>query len=43
MIFVPSHKGISHNPAEHTDARDIEAGATILLRTMLELAATDFV
>jgi N-carbamoyl-L-amino-acid hydrolase len=43
MIFVPSHKGISHNPAEHTDARDIEAGANILLRTMLELAATDFV
>jgi N-carbamoyl-L-amino-acid hydrolase len=42
MIFVPSHKGISHNPAEHTDARDIEAGANILLRTMLELAATDF-
>jgi N-carbamoyl-L-amino-acid hydrolase len=43
MIFVPSHKGISHNPAEHTDARDIEAGANILLRTILELAATDFV
>ena len=42
MIFVPSVKGISHNPAEHTDAPDIEAGANILLRTMLELAATDF-
>lgn len=42
MIFVPSHRGISHNPAEHTDATDIEAGANILLRTMLELASTDF-
>ena len=42
MIFVPSHKGISHNPAEHTDSRDIEAGANILLRTMLELAEADF-
>lgn len=42
MIFVPSVRGISHNPAEHTDAPDIETGANILLRTMLELAGTDF-
>jgi N-carbamoyl-L-amino-acid hydrolase len=38
MIFVPSVKGISHNPAEHTDDADLEAGANLLLATMLELA-----
>ena len=37
MIFVPSAKGISHNPAEYTDPRDIEAGCNILLHTMLQL------
>lgn len=38
MIFVPSHRGISHNPAEHTDASDLEAGANVLLQTLLTLA-----
>jgi len=38
MVFVPSWKGISHNPAEHTDDRDLEAGANVLLRCVLELA-----
>jgi len=38
MIFTPSVKGISHNPAEHTDAVDLEAGANVLLRVMLALA-----
>jgi N-carbamoyl-L-amino-acid hydrolase len=38
MIFVPSVKGISHNPAEHTTDADLEAGADLLLATMLELA-----
>ena len=38
MIFVPSRNGISHNPAEHTDAADLEAGANVLLHTLLELA-----
>ena len=33
--------GISHNPAEHTDADDIEAGANVLLHTMLRLADVD--
>lgn len=42
MIFVPSAKGISHNPAEHTEFGDIEAGANLLLRAMLELADTEF-
>ena len=37
MIFVPSVKGISHNPAEYTDPIDLEAGANILLHTMLQL------
>jgi N-carbamoyl-L-amino-acid hydrolase len=38
MVFVPSAKGISHNPAEHTDDRDLEAGANVLLHCLLELA-----
>lgn len=39
MIFVPSVKGISHNPAEHTEPADLVAGADVLLHTMLRLAA----
>jgi N-carbamoyl-L-amino-acid hydrolase len=39
MIFVPSVKGISHNPAEHTEPGDLAAGANVLLHTLLELAA----
>ena len=39
MIFVPSVDGLSHNPAEHTDQSDIEAGANVLLATMMELAS----
>ncbi|MFZ4711632.1 MAG: M20/M25/M40 family metallo-hydrolase, partial [Zwartia sp.] len=38
MIFVPSVKGISHNPAEHTDVADLVAGGNVLLQTILELA-----
>jgi N-carbamoyl-L-amino-acid hydrolase len=38
MIFVPSVKGISHNPAEHTEVKDLVAGGNVLLQTMLELA-----
>jgi N-carbamoyl-L-amino-acid hydrolase len=38
MIFVPSVKGISHNPAEHTAPGDLAAGANVLLQTILELA-----
>jgi N-carbamoyl-L-amino-acid hydrolase len=38
MVFVPSAKGISHNPAEHTDDADLEAGANVLLQCVLELA-----
>ena len=38
MIFVPSHLGISHNAAEHTDDEDLVAGANVLLDIMWELA-----
>ena len=41
MIFVPSVKGISHNPAEFTESVDLEAGANILLHTMLSLTTLD--
>lgn len=37
MIFVPSAKGLSHNPAEHTDEADLVAGANVLLHTMVGL------
>ena len=42
MIFVPSHKGLSHNVAEHTDEADLVAGADVLLDTMRELAEMSF-
>jgi N-carbamoyl-L-amino-acid hydrolase len=38
MVFVPSVKGISHNPAEHTAPADLAAGANVLLHTLMELA-----
>ncbi|WP_373099544.1 MULTISPECIES: Zn-dependent hydrolase [Pasteurellaceae] len=38
MIFVPSKNGISHNPQEFTRWEDIEAGATVLQRVVLEQA-----
>jgi N-carbamoyl-L-amino-acid hydrolase len=41
MIFVPSVKGISHNPAEFTESIDLEAGANILLHTMLALTTLE--
>ncbi len=39
MVFVPSVKGISHNPAEHTAPEHLAAGADVLLHSLLELAA----
>lgn len=38
MIFVPSINGLSHNIAEDTAPADIEAGANVLLLTILDLA-----
>jgi beta-ureidopropionase / N-carbamoyl-L-amino-acid hydrolase len=42
MVFVPSVRGISHNPAEFTEAADLEAGANILLAVVLDLAETSW-
>jgi N-carbamoyl-L-amino-acid hydrolase len=39
MIFVPSIKGISHNPGEDTQPEHLAAGADVLLHTLLELSA----
>ncbi len=38
MIFVPSVRGISHDPTEHTGPKDIEAGANVLLHVLHGLA-----
>ena len=38
MIFVPCAGGLSHNEAEDAAPADLEAGANVLLRTMLSLA-----
>ena len=38
MIFTPSREGVSHNPDEYTAPADLEAGANVLLHTMLALA-----
>jgi N-carbamoyl-L-amino-acid hydrolase len=38
MVFVPSRDGISHNPREHTDPEHLEAGTSVLLDVLVELA-----
>lgn len=38
MIFVPSIKGISHNPAEHTHTKDLAQGVKALEAALYELA-----
>ena len=38
MIFVPSHKGLSHNINEHTDRQYLESGANVLLQLLLQHA-----
>lgn len=40
MIFVPSRKGISHNPAEFTEEADLLAGANILLDVVRKCVAS---
>jgi N-carbamoyl-L-amino-acid hydrolase len=37
MIFVPSVKGISHSPKEYTSAEDMANGASVLLKTVIEI------
>jgi len=39
MVFTQSQNGLSHNPAEYTASEDLEAGANVLLHTMLQLAS----
>lgn len=39
MIFVPSVKGISHNPEEFTREEDLIAGANVFLDVVAQLAA----
>jgi N-carbamoyl-L-amino-acid hydrolase len=39
MVFVPSRRGISHNPAEYSSPEQLAAGTRVLARTMIELAA----
>ena len=41
MVFVPSVRGISHNPAELTADSDLEAGANVLLHALLRLATDE--
>jgi len=38
MVFVPSKNGQSHSPAEWTSWDDIEAGANLMLQTLLAMA-----
>jgi N-carbamoyl-L-amino-acid hydrolase len=38
MIFVPSRRGISHNPAEYSSPAHLAAGARVLMRTLAALA-----
>lgn len=39
MIFTPSVRGVSHNPAEMTDADDLVLGCQVLADVMLALTA----
>ncbi|TWT53654.1 Hydantoin utilization protein C [Rubripirellula amarantea] len=39
MIFVPSKGGQSHSPSEWTAWTDIEAGANLMLNTLIQLAS----
>ena len=38
MIFIPSHKGISHNPAEYSSPGAAGQGARVLAQVLAELA-----
>jgi len=42
MIFIPCKKGISHNPAEHAEMKDIIAGTEVLYTVICKLASKDF-
>lgn len=38
MLFVPSHRGISHNPAEYTEPKDLAEGVKALVGALYHLA-----
>ncbi|RYJ03358.1 MAG: Zn-dependent hydrolase [Acetobacteraceae bacterium] len=38
MIFIPSHKGISHNPAEYSSPEQLAKGTRVLAQVLAELA-----
>ena len=38
MIFIPSRRGISHNPLEWSSPEDIGLGAQLLMETMIRIA-----
>ncbi len=38
MVFTQSRDGLSHNAAEYTSPADLEAGANVLLQTMIRLS-----
>ena len=42
MIFIPSQRGISHNPLEWTDPDDIGLGTQLLMETMVRVANEKF-
>jgi N-carbamoyl-L-amino-acid hydrolase len=42
MIFIPSLRGISHNPLEWTDPDDIGLGAQLLMETIIRVANEKF-
>ncbi len=42
MVFTNSVNGLSHNPAEYTAPGDLQAGANVLLHTMLALTTMSF-
>lgn len=42
MIFVPSRRGISHNPMEWTDPEDICLGSQLLMETIIRVANEKF-
>ena len=41
MIFVPSVNGISHNPKEFTEEKDLKAGAAVFLDVVSRLAEAE--
>ncbi|MDO4960658.1 MAG: M20 family metallo-hydrolase [Eubacteriales bacterium] len=41
MIFVPSHNGISHDPAEFTELSDLVTGTEVLCGTLIKLSNLD--